>query len=137
MREAFPDASVIGSARSIGLDALPDPNDAHVVMAAVLGRADLIVTNNVKDFPGSVLLPLGLEAQTLDAFLLNQLDLAPRETMATLESQASATLRPQRSVADVLQALGRAGSPGFAQAARGHLWRLVRGLEPRRAAGPD
>ncbi|MBS1906179.1 MAG: PIN domain-containing protein [Actinobacteria bacterium] len=58
MNEAFDDALVEGwEPLAKGIE-LPDPNDAHVVAAALLGRADLIVTENVKDFPDSVLVGL-------------------------------------------------------------------------------
>lgn len=48
---------------------LPDPNDRHVVAAAIRGEADTIVTANLKDFPPSALSPCGLKAQHPDVFL--------------------------------------------------------------------
>ena len=51
MDRHFPDAVVTGySARAAGLD-LPDPNDIHVLAAAIEGEADMIVTRNLRDFP--------------------------------------------------------------------------------------
>ncbi|WP_374928213.1 PIN domain-containing protein [Kytococcus sedentarius] len=78
MDTAFPDASVTGWEHMVGSLGLPDPDAEHVAAAAIVGRADLIVTHNVKDFPPAVMSGLEIEVQTPDTFLLNQLDLAPR-----------------------------------------------------------
>lgn len=56
---------------------LPDPNDRHVLAAAIRGRADVIVTRNVRDFPADVLGPFGVDAQHPDEFIVHLLDLAP------------------------------------------------------------
>ena len=45
------DALVTGFKQLIEILALPDPDDRHVLAAAIKGRADLIVTTNLKDFP--------------------------------------------------------------------------------------
>lgn len=119
MDEAFSDASVTGwEAMADGLT-MPDPEDRHVVAAAIRGRAELIVTANIGDFPSDILEPLGLHALSPDDFLLDQLDLAPGITKRALEEQAAATRRPPLTVSDVLDALDRAGVPQFAAAARG------------------
>ena len=56
---------------------LPDPDDRHVLAAAIRGHATVIVTMNLRDFPPDVLAPLGIEAQHPDEFVLHLLDLAP------------------------------------------------------------
>lgn len=52
---------------------LPDPNDRHVVTAAIVGGADAIVTANVADYPSNVVGDFGLEVIHPDDFLLDQL----------------------------------------------------------------
>ena len=47
---------------------LPDPDDRHVVAAAIRGEADTILAANLKDFPASALAPLGLAAEHPDGF---------------------------------------------------------------------
>jgi predicted nucleic acid-binding protein len=56
---------------------LPDPDDRHVLAAAIRGRADVIVTVNVRDFPEEALEPVGIEAQHPDEFIAHLIDLAP------------------------------------------------------------
>ena len=63
MNEAFDDACVEGWEELLGAISLPDENDRHVVAAAIQGRADLIVTANLKDFPTEVLGRFNLETQ--------------------------------------------------------------------------
>jgi predicted nucleic acid-binding protein len=78
MRDAVADWEVPESARAPvakGIE-LPDPNDVHVLAAAIAGHADCIVTSNLKDFPEDVLQPYGIEAIDPDAFIVNQWELA-------------------------------------------------------------
>ncbi|WP_233261167.1 PIN domain-containing protein [Limnohabitans sp. WS1] len=56
---------------------LPDPDDTHVLAAAIAGHADCIVTSNLKDFPSTVLDVFGIEAIDPDTFIINQWDLDP------------------------------------------------------------
>jgi predicted nucleic acid-binding protein len=51
LQAAFPTAVVHGFDHLVGKLALPDPDDRHVLAAAIHGECDLLVTNNVKDFP--------------------------------------------------------------------------------------
>lgn len=48
---------------------LPDPNDLHVLAAAIAGSADMICTVNAKDFPRNILAEEGLSRQDPDGFL--------------------------------------------------------------------
>lgn len=116
MNEAFEDARIRGWETLVeGLE-LPDPNDRHVLAAAIRGRADVIVTENVRDFPASVLSPLGLEAVRLDEFLLTQFDLGVPATVQIVHDQARAMGRPPVTEEQLLGRLARSGAPRFAHA---------------------
>lgn len=52
---AFPDARVLKYEGLIGGLKLPDVNDQHVLAAAIKTNANVIVTNNIKDFPSQYL----------------------------------------------------------------------------------
>jgi PIN domain len=72
MDEAIPQALVTGYRPLIDKLNLPDANDRHVLAAAIVGRVDVIVTYNIKDFPENVLSPYGIEVQHPDEFLNHQ-----------------------------------------------------------------
>ena len=55
----------------------PDPDDRHILAAAIVGKCDMTVTQNLRHFPEESLSPHKIEAQHPDEFLRNQLDLAP------------------------------------------------------------
>lgn len=114
MNEAFPDAEVHGHEVLIDGLELPDPDDRHVLAAAIASGADAIVTANLRDFPSDLWERFGVEIISPDDFLLNQLDMASRLVITAVEEQASATRHPPRSVDDLLGAFTRAGVPRFA-----------------------
>jgi hypothetical protein len=71
------DCLVTGYEYLIASLTLPDPDDRHVLAAAIAGRCDVIVTRNLKDFPSQTLASYGIEAQHPDEFLSGHLNLAP------------------------------------------------------------
>src|SRR5437660_782706 len=62
------DALVTGYEDLIPALQLPDPDDRHVLAAAIRGRADVIVTMSLRDFPSAAIAPFGIEAQHPDEF---------------------------------------------------------------------
>lgn len=114
MNEAFDDACVFGWEGLERAVELPDPDDRHVVAAALRGGADVIVTQNTKDFPLPVLGPLGLEALGLDEFLLDQYDLYPWVTKRIIAEQAAAMRNPPTEPGELLARLDASGAPRFA-----------------------
>lgn len=49
---------------------LPDPDDRHVLAAAIACGATIIVTDNIKDFPEASLAPCGITAVKPDDFAI-------------------------------------------------------------------
>ena len=119
---AFPGACVAGYEPLITGVLLPDPDDRHVVAAAVAAHADAIITANLPDFPDDVLNPLGLHAIHPDDFLLNLLDLFPSVVGDIITEQAAATRAPSLTTDDVLASLHRAGVPQFVEAVQASRW---------------
>lgn len=63
------DVLVTGYEGLIDILDLPDPDDRHVLAAAIVGRADVVITADLADFPAAALRPWGIEAQHPDEFL--------------------------------------------------------------------
>ena len=90
---------------------LPDPDDRHVLAAAIAGHADAIVTWNEKDFPSEVLDPFGIETQTPDEFVLNQLMLEKVTALAALKRMRERWARPQYDAASLVTLFENRGLP--------------------------
>ena len=88
---------------------LPDPNDRHVLAAAIKGRADLIVTANLKDFPTEALGRWGIEVQHPDEFLTHQFHLSQPLFLKALRTVRLRLKSPPKSIdayLDILRAQG-------------------------------
>ncbi|MCY3873708.1 MAG: PIN domain-containing protein [Rhodobacteraceae bacterium] len=68
MDRATRDCMVTGYEALIPSLHLPDPDDRHVLAAAIVGRCDVIVTCNLSDFPKGSVGPYGLEFLHPDEF---------------------------------------------------------------------
>lgn len=75
MDAAIPDALVSHYEPLIDGITLPDPDDRHVLAAAIKCGAQLIVTANLKDFPQEYLAPYGIDAIHPDEFIEQQFGL--------------------------------------------------------------
>jgi predicted nucleic acid-binding protein len=90
MQQAFPEATVrVPSELSKALDCISDADDRHVLAAAIMSRADAIITQTTNHFPSSCLEKFGVCGQTADDFLLHQYHLNPQLVLDKLDDQAA------------------------------------------------
>lgn len=111
MNEAVPDCLVRDFEDLIEGLRLPDPNDRHVLAAAIRAGAQAIVTFNLRDFPGDQLAPFGIEAIHPDDFVVDLIDLAPGVVTNVVTEQAAALRNPPRTIAEMLDTLRDQGLP--------------------------
>ena len=104
VRRAFDDAIVLGWESLEGTFGLPDPDDEHVLAAAVIGGAGVIVTDNSKDFPDA-LMPAGLEIQTARDFAANTISVDPARAVKALQEIARRHRNPRHSPEQLLDLL--------------------------------
>ena len=114
MREVFPEALVGGFERLKASLSLPDPNDKHVLAAAIQCGAQHIVTDNMQDFPQPKLNPFGIEATGADAFLARIFDLYTAEAMTVLRNLRSHYSNPPYSPSGFVRDLTAKGMPKLA-----------------------
>ena len=105
------DALVTGFEELIPSLVLPDADDRHVLAAAIHGRADVIVTKNLKDFPAETLARYGIEAQHPDQFIQHLLDLDPFAVCEAVKCQRQSLKNPPMTVAEFLDCLERQELP--------------------------
>jgi hypothetical protein len=109
---SVPDCLVTGYEGLIDDLALPDPDDRHVLAAAIRCQAGVIVTVNLKDFPPEILARHGMEAQHPDDFITHLHDLKPAAVCAAVRQQREALQNPPYSVRELLDTFLRNGLAG-------------------------
>lgn len=87
MNEAVRDCLVTGYEDLVESLTLPDPDDRHVLAAAIRANAEVIVTFNLKDFPATALASYNIEAQHPDEFLVSLFDAAPGPVCGAVKRQ--------------------------------------------------
>jgi hypothetical protein len=105
MDEHVPDCLVTGYESLIPTLSLPDPDDRHVLAAALHGGAGLIITYNLSDFPASVLGQFQIEAIHPDEFIIRIWDESPELVLDAARRQRAGLTRPPKSAAEYLVTL--------------------------------
>jgi len=106
MNDVLPDASVSGYQDLVAAVNLPDPDDRHVVAAAIAARASVIVTWNLRDFPATALRKHGLRGQTPDEFLACMYDEVPDLTIGSLANARQNLNKSRVSASEFIDILG-------------------------------
>jgi hypothetical protein len=109
MDRATRDCLIVGYETVIPTLQLPDPDDRHVLAAAISGHCRVIVTFNLADFPARALAPFGIKAQHPDNFLLDQLNRSPDAFCAAVHKVRGRLRTPPYTVVQYLAILTRQG----------------------------
>jgi hypothetical protein len=90
---------------------LPDPDDRHVLAAAIRAGADVIVTFNLADFPPAALAKCDIEAIHPDELIDRLLDLDSEAVYSAVKRDRESLKKPPKSVDEYLSDLARLGLP--------------------------
>lgn len=104
MTKAYPHACVSGyEALEAAFVSGPDANDAHVMAAAAHCGAAVVVTDNLTDFPASLLQPLGMEALSADHFIADAIDLDQELAVLAIGAMRCRFKKPEITAAVLLE----------------------------------
>lgn len=108
LRRNFPDAIVQNWEGLDGSYGLPDPDDEHVLAAAVVGGAGSIVTENFRHFPEDKI-PSGIQIVSAKDFAYETVSLRPDLGLLAVQGMATRTGHhyEKQSPTDILETLER------------------------------
>lgn len=107
INSAFPEALISLAANQIFPISLPDPDDEHVLTAAIQSHSNFIVTNNLKHFPQEKLATQHVAAISPDNFLCHLFESSPEESSIIIQELVSEKNHPPRSIKDEITHLQR------------------------------
>lgn len=105
IKEAFPTALTVVADNIVQLMA-NHPSDRHV-LAAVVAKANIIVTSNLKHFQDQDLAPWQIKAKSPDEFLTELYNLYPQQVIEVLQRQSQSLKKPPMSFFELLELLSR------------------------------
>ncbi|HSS96733.1 MAG TPA: PIN domain-containing protein [Terriglobales bacterium] len=112
MNAAFPQTMVkIPNALIKASECIPDKNDRHILAAAIVAHADVIVTQNTKHFPAKCLDEYNVITMTADDFLLDRYYLNHQTVVDKLDDQAAAIAKDRAFIISSLKLV----APKFAK----------------------
>jgi len=88
---------------------LPDPDDRHVLAAAIKAEVSVIVTFNLKDFPARVLETHHIRAVHPDDFAVSLYQTDPEAFIQLVKRHRQALVNPRKEVEDYLITLSQGG----------------------------
>lgn len=116
MTAAWPGCSFDPKDGDLGRLWLPDPNDIHVLAAAIAASADLLLTWNHRDFPRRTLQEEGLDRADPDGFLMELWMAAPAPVEAAVGRVHSTAVQMAGSPKELRPLLKKARLPRLARA---------------------
>lgn len=109
MDRSVPDCLVKNYQSIIDSLILPDPDDRHVLAAAIRGRADVIITFNLKDFPTDALAEHNVEAQHPDTFIVDLIGLDTAAVCTAVRAQRKTLKNPPQTAGELLSTFTKLG----------------------------
>jgi len=101
---AFPESVIEGYEDLAGrLNCLPDPDDHHVLAAAIHCKASVIVTDNLRHFPEDVLSLYEIEAKSPDDFIADTIDLDYRKSISAIRELRRRLKHPELTPSELLE----------------------------------
>lgn len=116
LKARFPDAMVsVSDVTEAGVH-LPDPDDHHVLAAAIDGVADELLTLNTRDFPTRTLAQYGILRRHPDEFMLEAMQAEPERMMRVVGQVIETARKHGIDTSNRRSLLKRAKLPRFAKA---------------------
>jgi predicted nucleic acid-binding protein len=119
MKRVLPSADVAGYEAAIEGLSLPDPDDRHVLAAAIAGGASVILTFNVRHFPTPILAAYGITCREPDGLLCELYNLDSEAVLASANEARLNLSRTGPGRAAFLEAIARQRLTLFAEQLRG------------------
>lgn len=120
MDEKVRDAKIEGFEFLIGTLKLPDPDDRHVLAAAIHSKSDAIVTFNQKDFPSEYLASFDIELIHPDDFIVYQFEFDPGAVLESFKRQRKSLKNPKMVVDEFIDCLYKQQLPQTANMLTGY-----------------
>lgn len=123
LEAAFEEALVVdyGTLLPVCAGTLPDPQDAHVVAAALKTQAAIIVTDNLRHFPSAQMDALNLEVRSADGFIADTIALDPGRAVAAIQRMRQRFQKPEITQARLLLDMEASGLTEVVDVLRDHV----------------